>query len=67
MLKGKELYAAVRESGDELVGFMEGEALASSTGPDKVKEELQIKAVELGIALLADIAESLRRISVKVG
>lgn len=64
MLKGKELYREVRKFGeDTLVPAMNDK---DNLGPE-VEEALAEEAVLLGIALLTDIAESLHRISVKVG
>jgi hypothetical protein len=57
MLKGKELYRAAREFTDE--------TLLPELAEDE--ETQTVKAAELGIALLVDVAESLHRIAVKVG
>jgi hypothetical protein len=61
MLKGKQLYEYARHFCDhELLPAM---AAQSEDEDDKLKD----RAGELGIALAIDIAESLHRISVKVG
>lgn len=63
MLKGKALYKAAREYTDEtVIPLVEEQA-----DEDDPTAPVVTKATELGIALLVDIAESLHRISVKIG
>lgn len=63
MLKGKPLYKAVREFGEDTVIplMIEQESEGDPTDP------VATQAAALGIALLVDIAESLHRIGVKLG
>jgi hypothetical protein len=64
MLKGKKLYTAARE-------FCEEQLLPKLNTTDDLsedeKDELAAEGANLGLALAIDIAESLHRISVKIG
>lgn len=66
MLKGKPLYKAARE-------FCEEELIPNLNKSneedisEETKDELAAKGADLGLALAIDIAESLHRISVKIG
>jgi hypothetical protein len=63
MLKGKSLYAKCREFGEEtVIPLME-----EQEDDDDPTAPVATRAASLGIALIVDIAESLHKISVKIG
>lgn len=67
MLKGKQLYTAARAYvDDEIMPMLEQER---KEGPevDKETNEVKDKGIEIGLALLVDVAESLHKIAIKVG
>lgn len=67
MLKGKRLYDEAREFvGDTIMPMLEDER---KVGPevDRETNEVKDKGIEIGLALLIDMAESLHKIAVKIG
>lgn len=65
MLKGKQLYKEAREFVDEQMLPMLAEERSEDEDDAKV-DEVKDKAVELGLALLIDVAESLHGIKAKI-